>query len=161
MVRPPKGSTRSVKYVIDEAQTTSGVAKVLFSVVAGGDNATLGQTSGTDITIPTGAKVKQINFMTCWGSITGVSTFLHWSIQLIHSGQSSVDPTAVGGSPLRTNVMMQGMQCIGDKQNATVDVKYKIPKRFWRLKDGDQWAFVSKSSTNVDTVKQAIYKVFV
>ncbi len=160
MVRPPRGSTRSVKYVVDEAQGTSGVAKAVFILAVGVDNATLGQTGATDVSVPTGGKIKQINIMSCWGSITGVSTFLHWSIQRILSGQSSLDPTTVGGNPFRRNVMMQGMQCIGDKQNATVDIKYKIPKKFWRLADGDQWAFVTKSSTNVDTVKQAIYKIF-
>jgi len=160
MVRPPRGSTRSVKYVVDEVQGTSGVATSSFTLVKGVDNATLGQASATDADVPTGAKVKQINIMSCWGSITGVSTFLHWSIQLVKSGQVALDPTAVGGAPTRSNVMMQGMSCIGDKQNATVDIKYKIPKGFWRIKDGDKWMFVTKSSTNVDTVKQAIYKIF-
>ncbi len=160
MVRPPKGSTRGVKYVIDEALTTSGTTKKNFDLVIGVDNETLGQSSSTDKNVPSGAKVKQINIMTCWGSITGVSTFVHWSIQRTKSGQSSINPTAVGGDPLRTNVMMQGMQCVGEFQNAAVDIKYKIPKKFWRIADGDKWIFTSISSTNVDTVKQAIYKVF-
>jgi len=159
-LRNIRGSTRSVKYVIDQAQTTSGVAKADFELTNGVDNATLGQTGVTDKAVPTGAKIKQLSIMSCWGSITGVSTFLHWSIQLVKTGQASVDPTAVGGNPLRTNVMMQGMVCIGDRQNSTVDVKYKIPQKFWRVADGTKWMFVTKSSTNVDTVKQCIYKVF-
>ncbi len=161
MVRPPRGSTRGVKYVVDEAQGTSGTGKKDFILDVGTDNATLGQTGGGDTAVPTGAKIKQFNILTCWGSITGVSTFMHWAIELIHTGQTSVDPTSVGGNPLRNAVMMQGMICIGDKQNATLDIKYKVPKNFWRIKDGDRWMLVTKSSTNVDTVKQCIYKVFV
>ncbi len=161
MVRPPKGSTRSVKFVVDEIQGTSGTAVDSFVLVTGADNDSLGQSTGTDTVIPTGAKVKQINIMTCWGSITGVSTFLHWSIQHVKSSQSVISPILVGGNPLRNNVMMQGMICIGDRQNATLDIKYKIPKPFWRLKDGEKWILVTLCSTNVDTVKQAVYKVFV
>ncbi len=161
MVRPPRGSTRSVKYVVDQAQTTSGVALSAFDLAIGVDEEPLGQASATDVSIPSGSKIKQFNIMSCWGSITGVSTFMHWSIQRIKSGQASISPKGVGGNALRTNVMMQGMQCIGDKQNATVDIKYKVPKRFWRIGDGDKWAFITISSTNVDTVKQCIYKVFV
>ncbi len=160
MVRPPKGSTRSVKYVIDEVQGTSQTTTQSFELAKGVDDETLGQSSATDNSVPTGVKIRQFNIMTCWGSITGVSTFLHWSIQRLSSSQNAIDPTAVGGNPLRTNVMMQGMICIGDKQNATLDIKYKVPKKFWRIKDGDRWMLTTKSSTNVDTVKQVIYKVF-
>ncbi len=160
MVRPPKGSTRSVKYVLDEVQGTSTTGTVSFELAKGVDDETLGQTNGQDTSVPTGVKIKQFNIMSCWGSITGVSTFLHWSIQRLSSSQNAIDPTAVGGNALRTNVMMQGMSCIGDRQNATVDIKYKVPKKFWRIRDGDRWMFTTKSSTNVDTVKQCIYKVF-
>ncbi len=160
MVRPPRGATRSAKYVIDEPQATSGVTLAQFILAVGTDNAVIGQTSGLDNNVPTGAKIKQLNIMSCWGSITGVSTFLHWSIQRVLSGQANLDPTLVGGNPLRKNIMMQGMLCIGDKQNAPLDIKYKIPKKFWRLGDGDKWVFVTKSSTNVDTVKQCVYKIF-
>ncbi len=159
-MRNIKGSNRSVKYVVDQAQTTSGTAKAIFTLAKGKDDETLGQASGADFDIPTGSKIKQFNILSCWGSITGVSTFLHWSIQRILSGQTSLDPTAVGGAPTRNMVMMQGIVCIGDRQNATVDVKYKVPKDFWRMQDGQSWAFVTKCSTNVDTVKQTIYKVF-
>jgi len=160
MVRPPRGSTRSMKYVRDQPQGTSGVAKSDYLLAKGVDNATLGQSGPTDVDIPTGCKIKQFNIMSCWGSITGVSTFIHWSIQHLKSGQTSLDPTTVGGQPTRNMVMMQGMICAGDKQNATIDIKYKIPKKFWRLADGDQWIFVTKASTNLDVVKQIIFKVF-
>ncbi len=160
MVRPPKGSTRSVKYIIDEAQGTSGTALDTFKLAKGVDDETLGQTSVTDHTVPTGTKIKQFNIMTCWGSITGVSTFLHWSIQRIRSGQTFLNPRTQGGNPLRNNIMMSGIMCIGDKQNATLDIKYKVPKSMWRMGDNTEWALVTICSTNVDTVKQCIFKVF-
>ncbi len=160
MVRPPRGSSRSSKYVVDEALTTTGTTKSDFILAVGTDNDSLGQTAGTDTAVPTGAKIKQFNIMTCYGSITGVSTFLHWSIQKILTGQSTISPRSVGGSANRSQVMMQGMQCIGQFQNATVDIKYKVPKSMWRLKDGEKWTFTSINSTNVDTVKQVIYTVF-
>ncbi len=161
MVRPPRGSTRSSKFVKDQAQTTSGTAKANFVLAVGVDNDSLGQTGATDGNVPTGSKIKQFNIMSCWGSITGVSTFVHWSIQRLRSGQSSISPISVGGNPQRSCVMMQGMQCVGEFQNAHINVKYKVPKAFQRVADGDQWMFVTLSSTNVDTVKQVIYKVFV
>ncbi len=160
-MRNIRGSTRSVKYVIDEPQATSQTTVQTFQLAKGTDNATLGQTSGTDVAIPTGAKIKQFNIMSCWGSISDVSTFLHWSIQLVKTGQNVVDPTAVGGDGARNNVMMQGMVCVGEHQNQSVDIKYKVPKKFWRLADDSKWDFVTKCSTNVDTVKQCVYKVFV
>ncbi len=159
-MRPPRGSTRNSKNIVDEIQATSGTTKKTWSVVLGTDDATLGQTNGQDIAVPTGAKIKQISFLTCWGNITGVSAFCHWSIQKFHSGQASVNPQFQAGDPLRKNILMSGIICIGQFQNASLDIKYKIPKAFQRVADGDTWALVTNSSVNVDTVKQAIYKVF-
>jgi len=159
-MRPPRGSTRSSKYVVEKASASEGTGKIDFVMAKGVDNATLGQVSVVDVDVPTGGKIKLLDIRISYASLTNVATFVHWTIQHLEAQQSSIDPLAVGGSSRRKNVMLSGIKSVGFNQNSDMHIRYKIPKSMWRMADDVQWLFVTNSTQVFTTVKEVVYKVF-
>ncbi len=151
---------QSYKKVLDFAPTSVGAGNSTYNLTDGTDSVAAGQTSPTDDTVPTGCVVKYIEIQMAMSQIVGGSVFLHYSIQLIHAGQSSINSNVVGGSPQRNQVFFQDLQSIGINQNWNRKLKFKIPKRFQRVRDGDKWILeITNSNTLVQAV-QVIYKFY-
>ncbi len=151
---------KTYKKVLDFANTSQTVAVHTDVLTSGVDSVAIGQTGPTNASIPTGSNVKYIEIMYSAYNGVNAAVFLHFSLQLLHTGQSVVDPRVVGGNPQRNQVMHQAMTNIGQLQTFSRKFKFKIPKRFWRIREGDSWNFVYFNSAAVNDVKQVIYKVY-
>ncbi len=160
MVRPPRGSTRSAKYIIDVASSSESSGLQAQTVINAQDGETLGQTSGTSALVPTGSKVMLLDLRMPKVNLSATANFVHWSIQRTQSGQSVINPISMGGNPLRKNVLLSGIIGLGDSQNNGLHIRYKIPKKFQRMGDGDVWSIVNNNTSAVSTVYQFMYKVF-
>lgn len=160
MVRPPRGMQRSKKYIVDQAEASEAAGLHSFTVMTGTDSETLGQTSSVDEDVPVGSKVKLLDIRAVFGNLVSINDFVYWSIQRRVSGQSALNPVAPGGSPLVKNILLSGLFMVGKDQNKTVHIRYKIPKRFQRLGDGDAWTFTYNLGQTTTTAMQCVYKVF-
>lgn len=159
-MRAPKGSIRSKKYVIDEAEASETAGLHSFFMATGTDNTTLGQSSATDNAVPVGSRIKIFDLRAVFGNLVAVNDFVYWSIQRRVSGQSGINPLSPGGNPLIKNILLSGLFSVGKEQNKTLHIRYKVPKRFQRLGDGDVWTFSYNLGQITTTAKQVVYKVF-
>ncbi len=160
-MRPPRGSTRSRKYIVDRAQASQTTGKNDFQMCKASDNTTLGQTSAVDVGVPVGAKIKLLDIRSVFTNISANVVMVYWSIQRVRSGQSSLDPISPGGNALTKNIMLSGLRAVGENQNTNVTVRYKIPKSMWRLADDEKWFFTTNVTNTVTSAVQVVYKVFV
>ncbi len=87
------------------------------------------------------------------------ANFVVWSIQRSLSGQSIVNPVSAGGNPLRKNILLTGMVGLGAGQNNGIHIKFRIPKRFQRIGDGDAWSIVNNNGLATSAQYYIIYKV--
>ncbi len=119
-----------------------------------------GQTSATDADVPTGSIIKFIQIQFSAMNTAIAPAFLHLSVQLLHSGQTQVDPRLVGGNPQRNQVFHQDMFGIGANQNSNRTIRFKIPKKFQRVREGDKWIFNRTADVTWGDVMQVIYKFY-
>lgn len=160
MVRPPKGSTRSSKYIVDQAEASEAVGQHSFTLALGTDNDSLGQSSATDSAVPTGSKIRLFDLRAVFGNLVAINDFVYWCIQRRTSGQSVLNPVSPGGNPLRKNILLSGLFSVGKEQNKTLHIRYKVPKRYQRIADGDSWTFTYNLGQITTTAMQVVYKVF-
>ncbi len=161
MVRGPRGSTRSAKYIVQQAGASAGAGTEVVSFASGQDNTTLGQTGATDKAIPVGSKVVLFDIRMPKVNLgAGTANFIHWSIQRTVSGQSVINPISASGNALRKNILLSGVVGLGAGQNNSLHVRYKVPKKFQRIGDGDVWQIVNNNGLAVSTIYEIVYKVF-
>ncbi len=161
MVRPPRGSTRSAKYIVQSGPSTEAAGVIAVSIAVGTDNATLGQTGPTDVAVPVGSKITKIEmFMPKVNLGAATADFVTWSLQRTQTGQAIVNPISQAGNPLRRNVLLTGNLGLGAGQNNNLHIKYKIPKKYQRIGDGDVWNVVNNNGLATSAFYQFIYKVF-
>ncbi len=157
----PRGSTRSVKYQVTQAGASEAAGLQAITIYKGKDEETLGQTGVNDTDVPTGSKVTQVElFMPKVNLGAATANFVTWSIQRTQTGQAVVDPILQAGNPLRRNVMLTGKLGLGAGQNNNLHIKYKIPKKYQRVGDGDVWNIVNNNNLAVSTEYMFIFKVF-
>ncbi len=156
----PKPIIKSYKKVLNFAGTSQSVGNHTDVMTNGVDSVAIGQTGPTNASIPTGSSVKYIEIQYSGYNGINAAVFVHFSIQLLHNGQSIVDPRLVGGNPQRNQVLHQDLATIGQLQSFNRKFKFKIPKRFQRVRDGDSWEFVYHNSGVINDIKQIIYKVY-
>ncbi len=158
----PKGSTRSAKYIVVSGPTSEGAGLIAVTMAQAKDNETLGQNSVTDSDVLVGAKITSFEiFMPKINFTATTANFVTWSIQRTVSGQSVVNPIGAGGSPLRKNILLTGCIGIGTGQNNSLHIKFKVPKKFQRMGDGDVWSIVNENAFALSTFYYIIYKVHV
>ncbi len=129
MVRPPRGSTRNSKYIVDKAEASQAAGLQQFVMATGTDNDTLGQISSVDSAVPTGSKIMLLDIRCVYGNLVAINDFIYWSIQHVKANQGNLNPLGPGGSVLRKNIMLSGLFSVGKEQNFTQHIRYKIPKR--------------------------------
>ncbi len=157
----PRSTVRSVKYIVVSGPSTESSGIQAVTMITGTDNATPGQSSVTDVAVPTGAKVSQIEiFMPKVNLGAGTANFVTWTIQRTQSGQSVKDPLTISGNALRKNVLLSGVLGLGAGQNNNLHIKYKVPPKFQRIGDGDQWIIVTNNGLATSAFYYIIYKIF-
>ncbi len=156
----PRGSTRSAKYIVVGAPASEAAGLQAITMSNGTDNATLGQTGVTDVAVPVGAKITQFEiFMPKVNLGAGTANFVHWTIQRTLTGQSVVNPITAGGNPLRKNIILSGVIGMGEGQNNSTHIKFRVPPKMQRVGDGDVWNIVNNNLAAVSVVYYIIYKV--
>ncbi len=157
----PRSTVRSAKYIVVEGPQSDSAGLKAVTMFKGVDNATLGQTSVVDVDVPVGAKIASVEiFMPKVNLGAATANFVVWTIQRTLSGQSVVNPLLAGGNPIRKNIILTGVLGLGTGQNNPLHIKFKIPKKFQRIGDGDVWSIVTDQTTAVSTIYYIIYKVF-
>lgn len=152
---------QSFKKVINDAPASRASATVIpFIVVQGVDSVAAGQTTATDVQVPTGSVIKAIEFQYTVANLVSIASN-HWiSIQHLRSGQTRIAPNAVGGNPQRNQVHFQKLFNVGKDQNSNHTIKFLIPKKYQRVREGDSWEFVAYGDTIHTSGIQVIYKFY-
>ncbi len=158
---PPRGMNRSAKYIIVSGPASAAAGTEAVTMVNAQDNATLGQTSVTDAGVPVGAKITSFEiFMPKVNLGAATANFITWSIQRLLTGQAVVNPITASGAPLRKNIMLTGVVGLGAGQNNSLHIKFRVPPKFQRMGDGDQWVIVNNNDLAVSVTYYIIYKVW-
>lgn len=144
----------------DAPASRTAATNQIFAVVTGVDNATVGQSTAVDSNVPTGAIVKYIEFQLAMQNLVNVAAFAHVTIQYKLANQNNVSPNVVGGNPQRNQVLHQDLFCIGQNQNVNRTYKFKIPKKFQRVREGMIWQLVWQGDQIHTAAAQAIYKFY-
>ncbi len=151
---------RSYKKIINivEASYATGFTNVVFAT--GTDSVPAGQSSNIDGAVPTGCILKYIEVSLAINNAIAAPIFIHTSFMYLLSGQSATDPRAVGGTGSRNQVLHQSLFSLGQDQNNSRVFRFKIPKRFHRMKEGMKWNFGWSTSGSVNAELQGIYKFY-
>lgn len=152
---------QSFKKVINHAPAsiTAGT-NTQYTVSNGVDSVAAGQTSAIDFNVPTGALIKYIEFQYVAQNLVNIANFVSVAIQQTRTGQSAVAPLGVGGSAQRNQVFHQDYLCVGLNQNVNRTYKFKVPKRFQRVREGDQWKMSVNNSAIITGACQIVYKFY-
>lgn len=157
----PRSVVQSYKKVINYAPTSQPAATTLnYIAVTGQDSVAAGQTGVTDTNVPTGSVVKYIEIQYSVTNLVAIASHQFVSIQLQLSGQSVVDPQAVGGTAQRNQVHFQLQFNIGKDQNSNHIFRFKVPKKYQRVREGMIWNFAAKGDTVHTGAVQMIYKFY-
>ena len=156
----PRTVIQSYKKVLDHAPESLTVNKHTIILSKGLDSITAGQVTPTDADVPVGSVIKGFSIDLAFINIGNTDCFVWVTIQQVHSGQVAVNPRVVGGNPQRNQVFRQIMRGIPPDTNANMHINFKIPKRFQRVRDGDQWAIHYENSEVVSRTAEIIYKFY-
>jgi len=156
----PRSTVRSAKYIVVVASASEASGTNAVTMALGTDNATLGQTGVTDTAVPVGAKIASFEIFMPKVNLAATANFITWTIQRTLSGQSVVNPLSAGGNAIRKNILLTGVVGLGEGQNNQLHVKFKIPKKYQRIGDGDVWNIITDNTSAVTTFYYIIYKIF-
>jgi len=144
------------KHIIQIAPASVSSGLNVNTLVTGID-AFSGQTSVTDSGVETGRIIEKLDIQFTITNLVNVALNCWVSIQHLRSGQSTIDPRATGGSPQRNQVHLQLLRNIGQSQNQTFHIKFRIPGKFQRVREGDLWVFGVNADQTATHALQCIY----
>ncbi len=156
MSPPIQSFKKSINHV--SASFTAGFQQEVLAT--GVDSIAAGQTTLTDGNVPTGSLIKYIEIQLAIANVVEAACFVNVAIQYRLSTQTAVDPDLVGGNPQRNQVLHQELFSVGGFQNSTHKFKFKIPKKFQRMREGQIWTLAWRNSATVSREVQAIYKFY-
>ncbi len=151
---------QSYKKVINVAPASYTAGANNIFAITGVDAVAAGQTSATDVNVPTGAIVKYIEFQQTIINLSPSAAFIHVAIQYRENAQASVNANVVGGNPQRNQVLHQTLFGIGEDQNNARVYRFKVPKKFQRIREGRSWILAWQTSETVSMAAQVIYKFY-
>lgn len=155
----PRSVIQSYKQIKQEAPAShSAGTQVNTNFVVGVDDYA-GPTVNNNA-VPTGAVIKGFDIQVGLQNLVNIASFAWVSIQHLRSGQSAIDPRAAGGDPQRNQVHRQILRCLGQNQNTNVSIKYKVPAKFQRVREGDVWVLTIESQNIWTDSIQFIYKFY-
>ncbi len=134
--------------------------KINTAFATGTDCVAAGQTSNVDTKVPTGAHIQYVEIQYTAGNLVAISSNVTWCIQLIHTGQSTVDPLIWGGNAQRNQIFKCGLMSLGKEQSNNRTIKFKIPKQFQRVREGDQWSFTRNGTALFTDMIIFVYKYY-
>jgi len=157
----PRPVTVSFKKVLDVApQTLIPDTNIIELISIGKDSTTAGQTTPTDAEVPVGSIIKFIEIHWSVSQQSNNDAYAWYYIGQFRAGQVPINPRTVGGSDVRNQIFHQGLFMVGNDQNSNRTYRFKVPKRFQRVRAGDQWVFVHNHDTAVSSALQVIYKFY-
>ncbi len=157
----PRTVVQSFKKVLNFAGSSHAASALIQrQLVIGTDSVAAGQTGPTDAQVPTGSVIKYIEIMYSGANLINIALFWHMSIQLLRGNQTQINPLLVGGNIQRNQVFHQDMSSIGQTQIFNRRYRFKIPRRYQRVREGDQWIFNHVGDQILTDVVQVIYKFF-
>lgn len=118
------------------------------------------QVTNVDGLVPTGSVIKYFEIQFCVTNLVSTPIYINCTIQYKLSGQAIVDPNAVGGSATRNQVLHMDYFTVGANQNSTHKFKFKVPKRFQRIREGMDWVMSWSTNGSVNNSTQIIYKFY-
>ncbi len=143
---------------VDGPASRAAATNISHTFILGVDNYT--GPSAANSEVPTGAKITNIQILLGFTNLISVSGLLHFTIQLLRTGQSQITPGAVGGSSQRNQNFFTMMRFLGQNQNNNFILNFKIPKGFQRVREGDQWRLVYRCDVVFASATQVIYKFY-
>ncbi len=151
---------QSYKKVLNflEASFSPGSNNIFLS--QGRDSLAAGQTSNTDGEVPTGAIIKYIEIQFVVANNGANGAFINTAIQYKLEGQSAILATQVGGDGQRNQVLHQSMFLVGGSQNSAHIFRFKVPKKFQRVREKMDWVFSWTNTASVQMSTQVIYKFY-
>lgn len=154
----PRAPIQSYKQIRQDAPASVGAGTNTYSMVVGVDSYT--GPSAQNNEVPTGAVIAAIDIQGTVSNLVSVTMNTWVSIQHIRSGQAAISPRATGGDPQRNQVHLQLLRSTGKDQNQNFHIKFKVPKRFGRVREGDVWQLVTNSDQTHTEAWQTIYKFY-
>lgn len=154
----PRPFVKTFKKIINSAQASVTSGNNIETVAIGVDAISPKQTSSIDIDVPTGSRIRYIEFQFACVNLTAGAVMINASIQYKLSGQSFVDPNLAGGHPQRNQIMHQIMYSASPDQNASRVFKFRLPPKYQRIREGMSWGLVWNGSGTVTRIVQTIYK---
>ncbi len=151
---------QSYKKVINFAPASFGAGFNSQFIATGVDSVAAGQTGATDVNVPTGSIIKYFEVQFCVSNSVATACYVNCSVQYALSGQGFVNPDSVGGAGQRNQVLHQDLFTVGNQQNSTHKFKFKVPKKFQRLREGMSWALTWSNNVTVNNKTQIIYKFY-
>lgn len=152
---------QSFKKVLNFAPLSHTAATVQSAVLSNGtDSVAAGQTGVIDPAVPTGSVIKYIEIQFSVSSATSAIAFLHWSLQHVRANQSDISPLTVGGNSQRNQVHRQGLLTLGANQSINRTIKFRVPPRFGRVREGDRWIFNRSADLLWGDAIQVIFKFY-
>lgn len=157
----PRNPIQSFKKVLNYAGASHAAAtKIDFPISLGQDGVAAGQGTATDQSVPTGSVIRSFEIQYTPINLVSQASVLHVSVQQIRSGQATISPDLVGGSGQRNQVFYQRMVMLGANQQTNMVIKFKVPKKFGRVREDDQWVFTVIADTVFSSACQIIYKFY-
>ncbi len=141
-----------------DASFAAGFNNQVF--ITGVDSIAAGQTSATDIQVPTGSIVKYFEVQFAAANNVATPIYLNCTIQYKLATQGFIDPDAVGGNAQRNQVLHMDLFSVGNGQNLTHKFKFKVPKKFQRIRESMQWSLTWHTTGTVNNKTQIIYKFY-
>ncbi len=152
---------QSYKKVLNDAPTTRVASTTIsLNLAKGVESVAAGQTGVIDADVPTGCVIKFFEIQWAYANPVAGAVFIHTTIQKLQSGQGPVTPNVVGGNPQRNQVFHQTMRVISLNQNGNAVLRFKVPKKFQRMREGDVWQFNRIGDAAFSDALQVIYKFY-
>ncbi len=155
----PRPIVKTYKKVLNFSEASFAAGNRSEKLIEGKDSTAIGQTSGVDADIPTGARVKYFLIQMPITNAVNQTAYINCSIQYTLDGQTFADPDAIGGNTRRNQVLHQSLFSVGFNQNSTHTFKQKVPRQLQRIKEGMIWRLVWSNSNTVNRRLQVIYRV--
>ncbi len=155
----PRAINKTYKKVLNFANASFSPGTENVFLVRGQDSVAIGQVSATDGNVPTGSVVKFIEVQFAVHNSVETPCFVNCTLQYKLQSQSTINPDTVGGDAQRNQVLHQDLFAVGALQNSTHKFKFKIPKRYQRVRELMDWVLVWSNTATVNRQIQIIYKV--
>ncbi len=158
----PRAVIQSQKVVQNHApQSIVGGNKVDYVMSTGVDSVAAGQLGPTTADVPTGSIIKFFEIQFSWANLeNNTANFMFISVQHLLKSQGTIVPNVVGGDAQRNQVFYQMQRSLGENQNGNMVIKFRVPKKYQRVREQSSWTFTVQSSDNTVNAVQIIYKYY-